>query len=299
MNVGVIGAGYWGKKHADEYTQTGASVTVSDLIDSNLKECKERFNCKTTRDYNDILSDDNIKGVSICTPNKTHYDICKECLHAGKNVLVEKPMTLDYDKARELIEIAKSRGLVLAVGHLYRFNNAVRKVKELVDGGELGDILAVKMSWTYLEPIFKDRDILFDLAIHPLDILHFIFGRLPDNMSALARGFRQENEEIAFVNGTLGSTVVHFDLSWLTPEKARDMLIVGSNKTVFVKLVMQKVKLRDNNTLEDREIEISESNTIREELEDFMGCIEDKREPIARADIGADVVRAVQNIRKL
>jgi UDP-N-acetylglucosamine 3-dehydrogenase len=299
MKVGVIGAGYWGKKHVDEYTQIGAEVVVSDIADENLEYCKEKFGSKTVRDFRELLSDKTILAVSICTPNETHYDMCKECLIAGKHVFLEKPMTLESEKANELVEMARKENLILSVGHLYRFNSVVRKLKEMVDSKEFGDIFAVKMLWTNMEPVFPDRDILFDLSIHPFDIIHYVFGKSPENAFCLARGFRQQHEEVAFVNSMLGDIMVNFELSWVTPEKIRDLVLIGSRKTAFVKLVMQKMKIRDNKTLVDQEVNIEESNTIRAELEDFLNCIETGRKPIANGNVGAEIIKTVENIKKM
>jgi len=299
MKVGVIGAGYWGKKHVDEYTQIGVDVTVSDLVDENLEICRKKYGARPLKDYKEMLSDKSIEAVSICTPNKTHYDVCKQCLEAGKNVLLEKPMTLEYSKSKELAEIASDKGLVLAVGHLYRFNNAVRKLKGLVEAGTFGDIYAVKMIWTNLEPVFPDRSIMLDLAIHPFDIIHYIFGKAPDNAFCLAGGFRQENEEMAFINSVVGSIMINFELSWITPDKIRDLVLVGSEKTAFVKLVAQKIRVRDNKTLEDNEVDVEESNTIRSELEDFLECIKTGRKPVADAEIGAEIVGIVEKMKRM
>ena len=299
MKVGVIGAGYWGKKHVEEYAQIGVGVIASDLLDENLKICKDKFSVKTTENHQDILSDNEIMAVSICTPNNTHYELCRECMKAGKHVFLEKPMTLDYKKALELVALAKEKGLVLAVGHLYRFNNAVRKLKEMVDAGGFGEVYSVKMVWTNLEPVFPDRGILFDLAIHPLDIINYVFGKSPDKAYCMARGFRQKNEEVAFVNGSLGKKLINLELSWITPNKVRDLVLVGSQKTAFVRLVEQKMTIRDNETGDDDEVGIEESNTIRSELEDFLDCIKNKKEPVANGMVGAQIIKDVENMKKV
>lgn len=299
MKVGVIGAGYWGKKHVDEYTQMGSEVVVSDLVEGNLKACAEKFGAQTTKNHMDILNDKTIEAVSICTPNSTHYALCAEAIKAGKHVMLEKPMTLEYKSAVGLVKMAEKAGSVLAVGHLYRFNNAVLKLKDMVAAGDFGDVRMVKTVWTNMEPVFPDRDILFDLAIHPFDIVNFIFGRSPENTFCLARGFRQGHEEAAFISGALGRAMINFELSWVTPDKVRDLVLVGADRTAFVKLVAQKMVVRGNETGKDADIEIAESNTIRKELENFLGCVDGGGQPVSSGRVGAEIVRVIEGIKRM
>ena len=142
IKIVVIGAGRWGKKHIEEYLKIKDVELswVSDLSKENLKLCEEKYNIKNvTTDYNDILSSD-IQAVSICTSNETHFEICKDALNAGKHVLVEKPLTLDSKKAYELVKIAKKSKKLLAVGHIFRYNNAINEVKKLVENNYFGEL---------------------------------------------------------------------------------------------------------------------------------------------------------------
>lgn len=301
MKVGVIGAGYWGKKHVDEYTNIGVKLLVSDLVEGNLEFCREKYGVDTTTDYSDILNDKSIKAVSICTPNQTHYHIAKECLEAGKNILLEKPMTLNYEDAADLVRIAKDNGLVLTVGHIFRFNKALEKMKELLEENGLGDdIYIIRLSWTNLERVW-DRDIIFDLAPHPFDIVNYLFGKNPEIVSSIGEPFRKKTgEEAAFINAKLGKTLVNLELSWLTPEKVRRLVVVGSEKTAFVECVKQKIKIYDYETKEETDIPITPNNTIQDELRHFLDCVKSNRgKSINDGEIGAEIVRILENAKTL
>jgi predicted dehydrogenase len=301
MKVGVVGVGYWGIKHVEEYSALNVNMSICDLNKERLELCKKKFRKvkQVTLDYNDILSDDTIKAVSICTPNETHYKICKDFLNADKHVLLEKPMTLSYKQAKKLVEIANEKNLVLMVGHIYRFNNAIRKIRELVVKNYFGNIYTIKLTWTNLEPVF-DRDILFDLAVHPFDIINFIFGKNPKIVFCMAKPFRKrKGEEIAFINGKLNKAIVAIELSWLTPKKVRELVLVGSKASAFVECVKQEVKIYQNETNEMKTLNIKPNNTIRTELKHFLERVNNRKKSIASGEIGAEIIRLVEETRNV
>jgi len=285
MIVGVIGTGYWGKKHVDEYSQLGHEVIVSDLSKENLDFCELNFGAKSVKDYHEILNDDEIRMISICTPNSTHYKFGTEAIKAGKNVLLEKPIAVSVNEATELINLASEKNLVLLTGHIFRFNNAITKIKELIRHKELGRIFTINVSWTNLEPLFPDRDILFDLGVHPLDILDYIFEQKPSGIYCTGEGFRQNNPEFAIINYHLSDSFggkavfVNVILSWLTPIRSRRITIVGGEKTAIVDCVLQKIELINNKSGVSEQIPIVPNNTIRDELQYFLDK-SSKKEPI-------------------
>lgn len=298
--VGVIGVGYWGKKHVEEYVALGAGVTAVDLNEDNLKFCAEKYRMTTTKNYNDILADDKIKAVSICTPNETHYKIAKDCLNAGKNVLVEKPLAMTIEQGRELIDLAKDNGSTLAVGHIFRFNNAISKVKGMIENYELGEIHIVKLKWANIEPLFEDRDVIFDLAPHPFDIINYLFKRNPDEVSCIGNAYRRSKSkgvEAVFINYMLGEVIINIELSWLTPPKTRSLVVVGSNKSVLVNCTAQTIKVVENDKSYD--LEIIPNNTIRAELQSFLSCIEDKsKRNVSDGEVGLDIVKMIEICQK-
>ncbi|MDI6655382.1 MAG: Gfo/Idh/MocA family oxidoreductase [Candidatus Hydrothermarchaeota archaeon] len=298
--IAVIGAGYWGKKHVHDYIELGVKPIVCDLNEESLKFYRDNFGVETTTDYRKILSNREVVGASICTPNETHYKICKEFLETGKNVLLEKPMTLNSKEAEELVKIAREKHLVLAVGHVFRFNNALRKIKEMLEKKELGDVFIVKLAWTNLEPIFEERDVLFDLAPHPFDIVHFLFEKYPTEISCIGGAYRRNGgEEAAFVNCKIDSSIINLEISWLTPQKNRTLTIVGSKKTAFADCLAQTVKIFDNskNTLET--LPIIPSNSLREELKNFLERIKNRKlSSIADGEVGVKIIKMIETARR-
>lgn len=276
MKVGVIGAGYWGKKHVDEYTKLGHQVLVSDLSDKNRDFCTLNYGTKSVLDYNEILRDKDIKFLSICTPNNTHHKFAMEAIKAGKNILIEKPLATNANDAKEIIEYAKKQKVILLVGHIFRFNNAINNIRKLVNSKQLGSIYTVNLFWDNLEPIFSDRDILFDLGVHPLDILDNIFNESPEGIRCFGGGFRQRNAEFAIINYHMknilnnNDILVSIELSWLNPVRSRRLVIVGSEKTAIVECTLQKITLLENQSGVSTELDIIPNNTIRDELNAFL-----------------------------
>ena len=144
VEIGVLGVGEWGKNHARVYRELENSnlVMVADLSGMRLKKLKKTYKVAVTNDYRDILNNPEIEAVSVCTPSSTHFEIVKECLEAGKHVLVEKPLCLDSLSAQKLIDISEKQKKILMVGHIFRFNPAVRKLKDEINKDNFGTILS-------------------------------------------------------------------------------------------------------------------------------------------------------------
>lgn len=280
VDIGVIGVGYWGKKVLSEYAQLtrgNPSVNLfgaSDLSEDNLKFCEDFSLPLMTKSYSEILACREINAVHICTPSETHYEICREALEAGKHVIVEKPMTLNSREAYKLVDLAHEKGLILSVGHIFRFNNAIQKVRSLIRDGFLGDLFWFKLQWTALMPLMKGRDIITDLAPHPFDILNFLTNEWPSKITCRAKAYRtKEQEETAHIIAELDNGVMaNMELSWLHPEKVREVSIMGSKGFVKIDCLTQEVNAFDNGNFYNIPVEVN--NTIATELEHFAECIQ-------------------------
>jgi UDP-N-acetylglucosamine 3-dehydrogenase len=276
LKVGVIGVGYWGKKHVDEYSNLGHEIFVSDLSPENMNFCKSNFGANPVADYTEILNNNKIKCISICTPNSTHYKFAIEALKAGKNILLEKPIATNIKDAKEIISLANQKNLILLIGHIFRFSNVINKIKELLDSNKLGIIYTIKMIWTNYEPVFHNRDILFDLGVHPLDIIDNLFQCTPSNLYCTGEGFRQQNPEYAIINYHFNNKVDHrnifvnIELSWLNPIRNRKIILVGSEKTAIVDCVPQTISIINNKSGIIESLAITPNNTIQDELRYFL-----------------------------
>jgi predicted dehydrogenase len=310
LNVAVIGAGYWGKKVISEYMQLAKRSsdvglhTVCDLSKENLDFLGGDYYIPHLTVYDkEVLTFPQIHAVNVCTPNETHYEICKRALAAGKHVLVEKPMTLNSGQAYDLVDMASSRNLVLSVGHIFRFNNALQKIRGLIKNGFFGDLFWLKLQWTTLMPPIEGRDIITDLAPHPFDILNYLLDEWPLKITCKAKAYRRQDlEEAAHITAEFRNNVMaNIELSWLSPGKVREVSLMGSKRFAKIDCLMQEVKIFENDRLYD--VPISRNNTIEAELEHFIHCIQNNHAANEYNNqngglVGANVVKLLEVARK-
>ncbi|MFA4982709.1 MAG: Gfo/Idh/MocA family oxidoreductase [Candidatus Micrarchaeia archaeon] len=313
FNIAVIGAGYWGRKHVDELSRSKSArlVAVSDLLEANRRICSENFGVgRTVEDYREILEDGKVDAVSICTNNELHYQVAKEALLAGKHVLVEKPLTMDAATSSELVGLAKKKGRVLCVGHLFRFNNSVRKLRQMHQDGFFGRLFFIKVQWTNHNGPVAGRTVLADLGPHAFDIPHFICGMWPEKSSYFGSQFRRgELEETAFIESDYGNGMfLYSELSWLLPEKKREIFVVGERACARADVISQKVVaqevMNDEANREGKlkgifEVPVAQNNALSEELESFVSdCKAGNPSPINSGEIGLAAVQSLFSCRK-
>jgi predicted dehydrogenase/predicted transcriptional regulator len=310
IGVGVIGAGYWGRKLTGEYlaAEHRGKLKLIKVCDSSVaalggllitKETSSIGQSRLTQEIRDILDDSQISAVHIATPNHTHYALAKMALEAGKNVLVEKPMTLDSREAHELVELAASRELVLHVGHIFRFNSALLAARRILQSGEIGKLFYARVQWTDYSSLFPNRDIIFDLGPHPIDVLNMLLDEWPSKASGFARAYRnsKDHEEVAYVIAEFEDGVfAHIEVSWLHPSKVREVSVVGSDGTLVVDCLNQRV-LRFKNG-DTNELRVPASNTIESEIVHFIDCVHRRDYSSESGLIGARTVEVLETVRK-
>jgi UDP-N-acetylglucosamine 3-dehydrogenase len=278
FSVGVIGAGYWGKKIVDEYSKMDnvRLVGVSDLDQKNLDFCAERFGVKNGfRDAEQLLSQKGLDAVNVCTPNSSHYEICKMALEMDKHVLVEKPITLTSADGWKLVKMAQDKGLTLTVGHIFRFNNALAKIRELIKEKYFGNLFLMEMTWTNLEKSWSDRDVLLDLAPHMFDIQNYLLDKWPVEVSCSGTPSRRESgEETAYIVSSFEDGLMAMaNISWLVPRKTRQIMLVGEARSAMIDAVSQEVMVYESGYT--YKLGIDRNNTIRDELVHFLRSIAD------------------------
>ena len=305
MKVGVIGAGRWGQKHVDEYSKMrNVELSyVSDLSKESLKTCQEKFGVKNvTKDYNDVLSSD-VEAVSICTSNETHFKVCKDALLAGKNVLVEKPLTLKSKKAYELVDIAKESNKILAVGHIYRYNNAINKVKKLIEKKYFGDIYYLRLQWTiqWMPEIYPDKplDIIVDMMPHLYDIMNYLTGLWPKKITCFGKDYiKKDLEDTAFIICEFPNNIItHSEISWTLPGKVRQVDLIGSKACAKIQAVNQKITLYENSN-EGKHLDIKENNTLGDEIKHFINAVKNGSTVSNNGEIGAKTVELIELTKK-
>ena len=172
LNIAVVGNGYWGKNLVRNFFELGALHTVCDgnpLVEASVRAKYPQVSY--LQDYADVLLDDNIRGVVLATPAVLHYDMAKRALLAGKDVFVEKPLALQVAEGEELLELAAKCGRILMVGHILQYHPAVRKLKELIDGGCLGRVEYIYSNRLNMGKIRAEENILWSFAPHDISVL--------------------------------------------------------------------------------------------------------------------------------
>ena len=232
--VGVAGLGYWGPNLARNFEELGTLAALCDVSEERRSTFAARYpEARVTGEFDDLLSDE-LDAVVIATPVTTHYDLTRRALEAGKHVLVEKPPAMRAAEMDELVALAADRDRVLMPGHLLLYHPGVQKLKQLVDAGELGDVLCVYGNRQNLGVIRKNENALWSLGVHDLSVILYLLDEEPEEALAHGRDFLTEGvEDVVFCYLRFPSgKIAHMHLSWLDPHKMRRITVVGREKMV-------------------------------------------------------------------
>ena len=237
IGLAVIGAGYWGPNLVRTAIATPALQLewLCDLDEKRAQAVLGRYTTvKATESYDRVLADPAVAAVAIATPVATHFDLVRAALEAGKHVLVEKPPAMRGEEMDELVLLSGERDLVCMPGHLLLYHPGVQKLKELVGGGELGDVLCVYGNRQNLGIIRWNENALWSLGVHDLSVILFLLGEEPDEVVAHGRDFLTPGvEDVVFCYLHFPSgKIAHMHLSWLDPHKMRRLTVVGTEKMV-------------------------------------------------------------------
>lgn len=252
IRVGVIGLGYWGPKLARNFHELGDAELswVCDMRPDRLSHVKDLYPAvNATQDYRELLSS-NIDGVAIATPVSTHHRLAMEALHAGKHILIEKPMAESTAHALEIAETAERLGLIAVAGHTFQYNAAVRAMQDLICKGELGAVYYINATRVNLGLFQPDINVLWDLAPHDISIMLHVLGIDPVEVSARGTICVQKDKglhDVAFMTMQFPNGILaNMRLSWLDPVKIRRITVVGSKKMlIYDDLVENKLTLYD------------------------------------------------------
>jgi len=233
--LAVAGLGHWGKNLVRNFDELADLRYLVDLDPSLRDSFAQRYpHARVTGELDDALDDPEIEAVVIATPVPTHYALAKRALEAGKHVFVEKPPAMRGEEMEELVALAEERGLTLMPGHLLLYHPGVRKMKELVDAGELGDVMCVYGNRQNLGIIRKDENALWSLGVHDLSVILYLLDEEPSEVSARGNSFLTPGvEDVVFCYLRFPSgRIAHMHLSWLDPHKMRRITVVGHDKMV-------------------------------------------------------------------
>ncbi|HEY1370364.1 MAG TPA: Gfo/Idh/MocA family oxidoreductase [Gaiellaceae bacterium] len=232
--IGLAGLGYWGPNLARNFDELGELAWLCDVN----PELRERFarrypGARVTEDFDEMLAD-GLDAVVVATPVPTHFELAKRALLAGVHVMVEKPPAMRADEMEELVALAEERDLVLLPAHLLLYHPGIRKVKELVDNDELGEVLCIYGQRQNLGKIRKDENALWSLGVHDLSVILWLLREEPTEVVAHGNAFLNPGVEdvvFCFLRFPSGK-IAHMHLSWLDPQKLRRITVVGRDKMV-------------------------------------------------------------------
>jgi len=232
--IGVVGLNYWGPNLARNFAELGVLSWICELDEERLAKAKARHPAATaTTSFEEMLASD-VAGVVIATSVPTHYELAKEALEAGKHVLVEKPPAMRGGEIDELVALAEERDLVLMPGHLLLYHPGIRKLKQLIVDGELGDVLCIYGNRQNLGIVRTNENALWSLGVHDLSVILYLLDEEPSEAVAHGRDFLTPGvEDVVFCYLRFPSgKIAHMHLSWLDPHKMRKMTVVGREKMV-------------------------------------------------------------------
>jgi predicted dehydrogenase len=314
--VGVAGLGQWGNNLVRNFADLADIRWLCDIAADKRAAFASRYpHARVTADLEELLADDSVEAVVVATPVPTHYDFARRALEADKHVFVEKPPAMRGAEMEELYELAEERGRVLMPGHLLLYHPGVRKLKELVDSGELGEVLVIYGNRQNLGTIRADENALWSLGVHDLSVLLYLVDEEPSELWAHGNAFLTPGvEDVVFCYLRFPSgKIAHMHLSWLDPHKIRRITVVGRDKmavfddmeldrkvTVYDKAPEQPTRTHGEWQTRTGDIyspKIPNAEPLRVECEHFLRLVAGDGDPLRAARDGIAVVRALEQLQ--
>jgi UDP-N-acetylglucosamine 3-dehydrogenase len=313
VNLALLGAGYWGTKLAIEYIEAHSYLDKFNFVGivepnkERLAYVGHKLNLPSSMLFHDVnvcLANPEISAIHIATPNETHYDIATEALSQHKHILLEKPMALNTRDAFKLARLSESSGNILLVGHIFRFNAALSQVKKILKTQDIGSLRYLHLSWLdNLNPI-PNRDIIFDLLPHPIDIINYLTDEWP--LSIYARSImhmhdtsnHKKIEDVGFVIINLpDGSLAEIDLSWIqTGMKERIIIVTGSEASIKIDALSQDITIYKSSG--QTNIPVTSNNSMQSMITHFVNCISGIDKPNNSSLVGALTVNVLSSARK-
>ena len=249
IRVGCVGLGYWGPNILRAFLALkGCQVKwVCDTDQAKLSRIAATYpQLFPTENYEELLQDSGLDAVAVATPSPHHYPMAKAALEAGKHVFVEKPLAMERDEGRHLIQLANARGKILMVGHLLLYHPAVRKLKDFIQAGELGQLYYIYSTRVNLGQVKREENALLSFAPHDISVFLYLLDSHPVEVSAIGKDYLQQGVEdvVFFTLRFPGGALAHCHVSWLDPHKVRKFTVVGSKKMAVFDDMESSEKIR-------------------------------------------------------
>jgi predicted dehydrogenase len=307
-----LGCGDWGKNLVRNFYELGALVSVVDPSSARRTLARSIApTCECVEHADAVFDAPDIAGIVIATPAETHTQLVERALRAGKDVLCEKPLALEYAAARRLHELARDRARVLMVGHILEYHPAIAKLHELCASGELGHIRYLYSNRLNLGKVRREENILWSFAPHDLAVILRLVGRMPESVGAFGRAYLQA--EIADVTITqlafADNVAAHVFVSWLNPFKEQRFVVIGSRRMATFddtrgELILhdQTVDIRDGEPVpirgEGAHIPYAADEPLRLECRAFLEAIETRRPPLTDSASALRVLRVLESAQR-
>lgn len=319
IRVGAVGCGYWGPNLIRNLRQLPDCdlKVICDSSEQRLSHMRRLHpGVATTHRFEQLLEDAELDAVIIATPVLFHYEMAKACLEAGKHVFIEKPMARTVAEAEELVALADRQGLTLMVGHTFLFSPAVRRMKQIVEAGDIGEVQYISARRLNLGLFQKDINVAWDLAPHDLSILLHLLEQMPVSVSCqgsshVTRGI----EDVTLMHLTFPKNRCAFiHNSWLDPKKVRQMTVVGSKRMIVYDDTepLEKLKIYDARVEAPPHYDtfaeftysyhygdayvpcLKQEEPLKLECQHFLDCIRGECAPLADGRRGLEVVRILE-----
>jgi predicted dehydrogenase len=314
--IALIGVGRFGKNHLRVLMELHKNGLCSfkGVVDRDpvvLENVRRSYGVSASSGLDEILESE-VDAVDVVTPSDTHFQVCKKCLESGKHVFVEKPLTTHYADAKKLVQIAAGEEKVLMAGLIYRYNSAVKAIKGLMDSGELGKIHYMFGHYMGFKDPRNDVGALINFGVHHIDIYDYLLGELPEEVASHVAYFlgRENFEDLAFLFLRYANDVVGtIEGGWLPPGNYRDLVVVGSRKSVTSDLGKQTVTIH-NVHMEKKDaafkavddgsspLNVTFNEPLKLELQDFLECVETGRKPVADGETASKSVLIAETALK-
>jgi predicted dehydrogenase len=323
INIGLIGYGYWGPNLARNFQKNHDMklAAVCDFSPDRLKAAGELYpDARLLNSIDDIINDTTIDAIAIATPVSTHFDLAKKALSAGKHVWLEKPMTETSEQSRILIDLAEKNKKTLIVDHTFIYTGAVRKIKEIIDRGELGDMIYYDSTRVNLGLFQRDVDVIWDLAPHDISMMDYFMPFKKLMVSATGSNYygTKVTPKALLTIYMENNIIAHINVSWVSPVKIRQTLIGGSNKMILYddNQPSEKIKVYDKGvemfpTKEDLyhmkvqyrigdmyAPKVEDLEALALETKHFVECINNGTMPVTGGLAGLEVVKILEASKK-
>jgi UDP-2-acetamido-3-amino-2,3-dideoxy-glucuronate N-acetyltransferase len=308
--VAVLGCGYWGKNLVRNFAALDALTWICDASEAALAaEVSKYPGVRPTSSYNEVLDDPGVQAIVIASPAALHYEHASAALAAGKDVFVEKPLSLTYREGERLVQSARRDQRVLMVGHVLEYHPAVEALKAIVFRGDLGEIRYIYSNRLNLGKVRHEENILWSFAPHDISIMTTILGAEPVSVASSGGVYLRDGVHDVTVTALTFPGVArgHIFVSWLHPHKEQRLTVVGSEKMAVFDDTLKEGKLRvfDKGidfegdlpiarSLAEEIISIDAAEPLRRECEHFLACVAERREPISGPDNALRVLKVLE-----